>query len=316
MIKLQKCILCGNGTKKMQKINVSEIISIYKAALDTNIGSHFLNRNFVNFYRCLNCNLRFFDPDTAGNDLFYEELQEIRKSYYNTTRIEFIHALKHISKNAKVLEIGSGDGYFAEKIDKKNYVGLEFNDRAIKIASKKGVTLKKNTIEDYVKKYNKKFDIVCSFHVLEHVDDPYSFIKHSIESLKIGGKLILAVPCNDSLITSNYNHTLNLPPHHISRFYISTFKQIEKMFEEVKLVNQYIYDKDFSTVKRDYDMQYLTNKILGVFYPKRNAVINPFVYHRTKQLMKRLNLIFKITDKMNIKYYSNNMTFVFEKIDR
>jgi 2-polyprenyl-3-methyl-5-hydroxy-6-metoxy-1,4-benzoquinol methylase len=43
------------------------------------------------------------------------------------------------------------------------------------------------------------FDVVASFHVIEHVDSPRSFIRASAERLKAGGLMVIETPNIDSL---------------------------------------------------------------------------------------------------------------------
>jgi len=43
------------------------------------------------------------------------------------------------------------------------------------------------------------FDVIASFHVIEHVDSPRSFIKAAAERLKPGGLMVIETPDIDSL---------------------------------------------------------------------------------------------------------------------
>src|SRR5205807_2973484 len=43
------------------------------------------------------------------------------------------------------------------------------------------------------------FDVIASFHVLEHVDSPRSFIHAAAERLKPGGLMVIETPNIDSL---------------------------------------------------------------------------------------------------------------------
>jgi len=131
-----------------------------------------------------------------------------------------------MKENADILEIGCGEGAFKSLINCRTYTGLEFSDRAIKKATAKGLNVLKQTIEEYALLNNERFDIVCCFQVLEHVENPENFIKRSIACLKQGGKFIIAVPSEDSFINQAVNFYLNMPPHHVSRWTDESLKNI------------------------------------------------------------------------------------------
>ena len=52
----------------------------------------------------------------------------------------------------------------------------------------------------------------------------------TIDCLKPGGKLIIAVPSDDSFIRGAVNAYLNMPPHHASRWPDKTIKNIAPLF--------------------------------------------------------------------------------------
>lgn len=311
---MKKCILC-----RSEKVKVSERIksgllkSIYYDTLNIDISKELKNENEIKLYHCKNCNLDFFDPKFAGEASFYEELQLKRKIYYSSGRKEFDIAAQFISKKDSVLEIGSGSGFFAQKISIDNYVGLEFNDEAIKKAAENQIKLVKQSIENYAAENEEKFDIVCSFHVLEHVQDPHEFLKASISKMNPKGKLILAVPCNDSVLTSNHNHVLNLPPHHITRWNLTSLQKIITVFD-LKIVDFKVISIPDVISKKQYVKAALLKKVLNVLYPKNKIAINPEKLNQVKKwtdfLVTKLRL-YKMYNQKN--FIGENVIFVFEK---
>lgn len=220
-----QCMLCkSKNLENVQKINTKLIVDLYKNELNINIASEFGENRFINTFKCNDCELMFFNPIISGSEQFYEDLQNLESGYYSNKRPEFIEAIKFINKNNKVLEIGAGSAYFAEILQNVNYVGLEYNQEAIEKAKMKGIKLEKKSIEEFLQNNSEQFDVVCSFHVLEHVSNPYTFIESSLKTLKKGGKFICAVPCSNSFSISYHNHVLNTPP---SSYYKMEFKNVQ-----------------------------------------------------------------------------------------
>jgi len=226
-----QCILCkGKQLKNIQKINTNSIVDLYKKELNIDVGAEFAGVKFVDTFKCKNCGLVFFNPIITGSERFYEDLQHMTSIYYSDSRPEFFEALKYINEKDKVLEIGAGSASFSEKLNTAHYVGLEYNQEAIEKAKSKGITLIKESIEDFSDNHVEQFDVVCSFHVLEHVSDPNTYIGSCLKTLKKGGKFICAVPCSDSFYSKNHNHVLNILPHHVTRWSSNTFKYVSNEF--------------------------------------------------------------------------------------
>ena len=311
---MQNCILCESEKIRVYQIVKFELLrKIYRDSLDIDISNEVNEESEVKVYRCENCTLDFFDPKFAGGSSFYEELQIKRKVYYSPDRREFSFASQFIKEYESVLEIGSGSGFFAQKIPKNNYVGLEFNNEAIRRASENGITLIKESIENYAKLNKDKFDVVCSFHVLEHVQNPADFLKASISKLNSNGKLIIVVPCNDSVFTSDHNHVLNLPPHHITRWKISCLNNMEYLFD-LKLIDFKIISISETINKKNYVKAVFLKKILNILYPRNKIVIDTVRLKRIKRftdfivLKLRLYKMYRQSDLIG-----ENVMFVFEK---
>ena len=303
---MENCILCkSKNIECVQKINSDLIIDLYRNELNVDVTIELKGNSFIYAFKCKDCKLLFFNPMTAGSEDFYENLQKLDSLYYSELRPEFIEALKHINAEDKVLEIGSGSAFFAQKVNKDNYVGLEYNQEAIDKAEKKGIKLLKNSIEDFSKNNSELFDVVCSFHVLEHVTNPYSFIEHSLKKLKKGGKFICAVPCSNSLLTSNINHVLNMPPHHITRWNIETFDFICSNFN----LNKIHFYNDEVLNNRDYFEKEVETIFFNFFLSSNRIVIRINYLRNFKKILRRVSkfLQFHKFFKSKKKYGKNMM---------
>lgn len=227
----ETCILCNsNNIVHLETIRTADLIGLYKTRANVNVKRLFENKPRINFYSCGHCQLKFFLPQVIGDGAFYDELQNYA-GYYLTDKSEFYEAAKWIDSMDDVLEIGCGTGNFTNFIKYRSFTGLEFSEKSIQIARNKGLNVLSESLEHHAEHYKNKYDAVCYFQVLEHVSEPYQFIKDSISCLKPGGKLIIAVPSDDSFIKGAVNAYLNMPPHHASRWPDETIKKISLLFK-------------------------------------------------------------------------------------
>lgn len=281
-----ECILCSSKKlTNIQMIKTKSIVDLYKNELNIDVALEFKDIQFIDTLKCNNCELIFFNPRITGSEKFYEDLQYLADKYYSDSRPEFFEALKFINKEDKVLEIGAGSAHFAEKLNNINYVGLEFNQEAIDAAKRKGIKLIKESVDEFSKNNVEQFDVVCSFHVLEHVSNPYTFIESSLKTLKKGGKFICAVPCSDSFYSSNHNHVLNILPHHITRW---SLKAIKYMGEEFDLDINSLYVDKINNSKDHFEIKSRT-LFFKFLFPNKQIVLNKIFLKIFHKFFKKLN---------------------------
>ena len=102
----------------------------------------------------------------------------------------------------EIMDIGCGDGNFLNQWKRafdgeaKTH-GVEMNEKAAAIAEAQGHRVLPKRIEecDLEKGF---FDLVFSFHVVEHVEDPVSFMTAIAESLKPSGYALIETPNVDT----------------------------------------------------------------------------------------------------------------------
>ena len=220
----------------LERLNVTSIINLYKKAFDIDVSYLFNNLTYIEYREHKQSGIKFFEPSISADSTFYEKMQKF-DWYYQTSKSEYDTASKY-TKNKKILEIGCGYAYFYDYSDADEYTGLEYNQLALDTVMQRNIAelkLHKDNIETHAKDHLDSYDIVCSFQVLEHVLDPFSFIESSLACCKRGGHLIFSVPAHDSFIRYSKNYILNLPPHHLTHWPDKAFYFFEEKYE-VELV--------------------------------------------------------------------------------
>ena len=243
-----------NTTLEMN-ISTQTIIEKYKA-LGISVSRFFLNMQNIELRKCNATGYRFYYPETIfGDDKFYEELQKTFNDYYVNARWEHIISLNLIKKDDRVLEVGSGSGFFLKQLKNAgiNATGLELNSHAVKEGQSKGLNIINQLLDEHVKENNGKYDVVCSYQVLEHIYDVRGYFENALRALKPGGKIIIGVPNNNPFIFKHdIYHTLNLPPHHAGLWNKQTFQNIGDHFP-LQLESTFI--EPLSELKQWYQVQ-------------------------------------------------------------
>jgi len=284
----------------VKELETDLIIQAYYDELGMDVSNYFSDLNKVQLYECLDSGFRFYIPlELAGNDKFYEELGK-RKSYYREWRWEHQFAFLEIEQEQKILELGCGPGMFLDKLKAKrncDCVGLELNKEAAKICQSKGLNVLVESIQDYAKATNEKFDVVCSFQVMEHVTEVKEIIEASISLLKKNGRLIIAVPNNNPYMYKHHVYdTLNLPPHHIGLWDSKSLESLQKLFN-ITLTKLKIEPLEFQQSKPYFNSYtgWLKSK-----NPKLYNLLKPLTYIYLAYIQSATYLKLDLVDGRNI----------------
>ena len=234
-MELKSPVTYSENITRLRSFDIEQIKALYIKETKVDVSRFFAGVKEIELYQCNDTGYRFYYPFTIyGDDKFYQDLNELNTWYYQDNRWEHPLALSFLKPSDKILEIGSGDGYFIKLCKKNNFTnitGLELNTAAAAKATQEGNIIHNETIQDYSKKHVEEYDVVCNFQVLEHIVDIRSFIEASLTVLKKGGRMIIAVPNNNPyLFEWDDYHTLNLPPHHAGLWNKDVFKNLENVF--------------------------------------------------------------------------------------
>ena len=253
----------------------------------------FLYKDFEGsrFVKCLNCDLIYqnpryeieyeeeywgkaIDPDGKERNLAGERDTKIRNLYNDD--INFVEKLEP----GRILDAGCGFGFFLSALSNKwDKYGLELSEYCVNYISKNfpNIQVKDEIVENnpYEPEY---FDVIYSFHVIEHVKDPQKHLNSLHKMLKKDGSLIISTPNINSFVARRFkgNYRLLGLPHIV-------------MFS-VERLTRLLIDTEF--------------EIVDIKFPFFKTE-----YFTIKNLLRLLN-----ENKMSPPFYGNIMTFYAKKL--
>lgn len=117
----------------------------------------------------------------------------------------------NLPKDAHVLDLGCGPGYFLDEMKERGYtnsVGVTLSPGDIKICEEKGHTIKKYDLSFLPQKdgyYDESVDFIFLRHALEHSPYPIFSLMEYNRVLKQGAKIYIEVPAPDCDRKHEYN---------------------------------------------------------------------------------------------------------------
>lgn len=123
----------------------------------------------------------------------YKDMKLMAKVYFPRSILD-----ENIPPHSRVLDVGCAFGYFLKLCDEYGLetYGLDISEYALEKA--KTITKAKlylHDVNDGLRIFqNEFFDLITMFDVIEHVENPYTFLIESRRVLKSGGKLIITTP--------------------------------------------------------------------------------------------------------------------------
>ena len=141
-------------------------------------------QNLASYYESEN-----YISHTDSSKGITNRIYQLVKKYMLDQKLNWIEALK---SPGKLLEVGAGTGDFIFNAKKRGWQvsGVEPNKSARNLAILKDLDLK-NEISKFD---GEKFDVICFWHVLEHITDLEEEISRLKGLLNKNGILVIAVP--------------------------------------------------------------------------------------------------------------------------
>jgi len=114
---------------------------------------------------------------------------------------ERFEVIKTFFYQKKVLEIGSSTGAFLSLLDTCNTNACELSYDNLSYSKQFLSGSAYRSIDDITEG---NFDIICMFHVFEHISKPIGFLNKCKSLLNKNGRIIIEVPCSDDPLITLY----------------------------------------------------------------------------------------------------------------
>ena len=190
------CMICGNNTVRV----------IYNDYIRDGEPNTLTSRRYE-IYQCEKCNTIWHEINKEENAMYYQsriyrerlEKSASLESYQKLHDKEVLEKLEYtgtdIYRNAISADIGCGGGSFLDFIS-----GVASKIIAIEPSEEYRSNLKEKNynVFAYAKNaipiFGEKVDVVTSFDVIEHVENPINFMQDVYDLLHVGGKGIIGTP--------------------------------------------------------------------------------------------------------------------------
>jgi len=214
-----------------------------------------------NVYKCHDCSILFLSNTTYINE-FYES-EEYRNSYNSTydkksfiaqvagdneQRLYKIGVINLVDKS--VVDIGVGAGVFLDLISSfsKDTIAIEpakfYHDELSKLHKVYSYT--SDAINDGV-----NGDVVMSFNVIEHVENPLEFLQDKFDILNDGGTMYMVTPNHDDILMRTIPEEFSPFYYRTAHLYYFDKKSISYLLDKAGFKNykvEYMHTMDMSNM--------------------------------------------------------------------
>ena len=246
---------------------------------------YFSNKNYT-LFACDNCSSRFFDINQhqiSINEL-YEKLAKDKKEipvdfkikqYWEEQKKIIIRLME--KPPTSILDIGCRTGdflmHFKDTIERE---GVEISNYYSEVACRRGLKIYNSNFQNT--NFDKKYDIVSAYNILEHISDPISFLNRINSIINKNGLVVILIPIFDCLKVKiltklNIRWHMYIPPEHLNFF--------SKIF-----LDSYLNHLGFKLIKRYYSSGGLINPFRGI--PLISAIFNKFMFYYDKSFLNKL----------------------------
>lgn len=225
LIEKESIILEHKGTRDNENINIKMCTKSKIRWLDLQHSKNYSEESLEEYL--------------VGTDIKNLSLDEIRKETFkdDKRRTEYVENILNGDNTRNILDFGCGTGGFLNLLKNKyNSYGVEMSDIYRNLLNNDELKVYKSIDE-----LNIKFDIICLWHVFEHLDDPIGVLTQIRNYLKIDGIILIEVPHAKDILMTRYNNLefkkFNYWSEHLI---LHTKESLKKFIEKSNLKVNYI----------------------------------------------------------------------------
>lgn len=181
-------------------------------------------------------------PMRPGSPRFYAWVVQ-QPRYYRAHRWEYDGIAEEAARfeaEAPFLDVGCGAGNLLRVLRDRTpvrAVGLDTTPQSVERCREAGFEAEVGTLQDHADRaaHRGRYAGISLTHVLEHVADPVGTVKAGLELLRPGGVLFLSTPYSPLSAEQARYDPLNLPPHHVTRWRLTTYQHLAEAVGGVDL---------------------------------------------------------------------------------
>ncbi len=185
--------------------------------------------------KCTSCKFIFMEKIPSEQELtdYYAQYSYSEDAYLSPLTIKSYNLLldefEKYRKHNRILDVGCGRGWFLQEAKKRGWVvyGTEYSSTALDLCNNEGIKMHSGALTENAFESN-YFDVVTSFEVLEHINNPQEEIKSIYKFLRRGGLFYITTPNFNSYLRYQLKEKYNIIcyPEHLSYYTRKSLKYL------------------------------------------------------------------------------------------
>lgn len=154
------------------------------------------------YWFCKSCELAWKKqfPKTIYDETYYKGKSSFASKLFSPIA-NYFYAVRRKYVNGKKantwIDVGAGEGGFLETVKAKKRIGIEISKSGREMMRASGLNALSE--KEFLKSSKIGADIISFWQVLEHVENPWDYLKAARRNLKKDGKIIIGIPNFQSL---------------------------------------------------------------------------------------------------------------------
>jgi 2-polyprenyl-3-methyl-5-hydroxy-6-metoxy-1,4-benzoquinol methylase len=202
----------------------------------------------VGLVKCTSCSFVFMKKIPSEEELanHYSSYSYRQEGYLSPITIKvynrILDSFERYRKTNRILDVGCGRGYFLDVAKQRGWevFGSEFSETAVKLCSGKGINMLHGKIHEHSFRDN-FFDIITSFEVIEHINNPKEDLNAIYGMLRKGGGFYCTTPNFNSIMRFYLKDKFNVIsyPEHLAYYTTKTLEKVvcETGFKKHRIIS-------------------------------------------------------------------------------